>query len=510
MIGPVMIGPLRMNACLLGLDHASRDFQSPPVAAPTQILRSSRGDTAIAATRPDVPGGPIGRATSPWNTLSTRHLGRSAQPVLRGDTGRCHCDGERVTGCVRAGVRARRERDRRLIRSTGRIGSAIIATMSPVESWLGLPAAEATARVLERTRAYVELETPSGDATRLCRLASLIEAELTTVGSAVEPVDAPGRGRNLRATIEGAEIALAPLVVLAHIDTVHPLGTLERQPYRVENGRAEGPGIYDMKTSVALVIEALDILARRGARPRRPVRFLVTCDEEIGSHSSRPLMADAARGAAAALVPEPCMPDGSVKTERKGVLTFRIDVRGKAGHAGTDPGVGASAITEMAHQILHTVGLADIAKGTTVNVGTLQGGTASNVVAAEATATVDVRIAHPAEGDRIRAALAALRPHGAGTRVTAELTESRGPLERTDAVLALYHQARAIAAELGVELGEGATGGGSDGSIIAEHGVPVLDGLGPRGGGAHAADEHILVEDLPFRLALIGRLLETL
>ncbi|MGH7576398.1 MAG: hypothetical protein ACREM1_14885, partial [Longimicrobiales bacterium] len=166
------------------VNPASRDFQSPPVAAPTQISRASRGDRGHStrrARRADRAG------DEPVEHTVDRHLGRSAQPVLRGDTGRGHRDGERVTGCVRAGVRARRERDRRSIRSTGRIASAIIATMSPVESWLGLPAVEATARVLERTRAYVELETPSGDATRLCRLASLIEAELTTVGSAVEP-----------------------------------------------------------------------------------------------------------------------------------------------------------------------------------------------------------------------------------------------------------------------------------------------------------------------------------
>ena len=167
-------------------------------------------------------------------------------------------------------------------------------------------------------------------------------------------------------------------------------------------------------------------------------------------------------------------------------------------------------MTELAHQILDIVALADPSAGTSLNVGIVHGGTASNVVAAEAWATIDARLAVPAEAERIDRALNALRPHIPGATVSVRLTESRGPLVRTDGVVRLYERARALAAELGVDLGEGSTGGGSDGSLIAGFGVPVLDGLGARGGGAHAADEHVLVEDLPFRLALIVRLLETL
>jgi glutamate carboxypeptidase len=370
--------------------------------------------------------------------------------------------------------------------------------------------ADAVERVLGRVRAYVEQETPSGHAIELTRLSELIEAELIALGGIVDRVEAPGLGRNLRASFTGLDTSLSPLVLLAHIDTVHPIGTLERQPFRIHDGRAEGPGIYDMKTGLALLIEAIQLLTSRGSGPRRPLKFLVTCDEEIGSHSARPLIAECARDAAAALVPEPSMPDGSVKTARKGVLTYRLDVRGVAGHAGTEPGRASSAITEVAHQILRIIALADPARGTTVNVGTIRGGTASNVVAADAWATIDVRIAEPAEETRIEQALAALQPVLDRSRVSARLTESRGPLVRDDGVLKLYHHARAVAAELGVDLGEGATGGGSDGSLIAAFGVPTLDGIGPRGGGAHAADEHVIIDDLPFRLALIARLLETL
>ncbi len=370
--------------------------------------------------------------------------------------------------------------------------------------------AEAAARVLERVRVYVEQETPSGQAAELTTLSERIETELLELGANIERVEAPGLGRNLRASIAGRDATLAPLVVLAHIDTVHPIGTLATQPFRILNGRAEGPGIYDMKSGVALVIEALDLLARRDSGPRRPLRILVTCDEEIGSHSSRPLIADSAQGAAAALVLEPSMPDGSVKTARKGVLTCRLEVKGIAGHAGTEPGRGVSAITEIAHQVLRLLALADPARGTTINVGTIHGGTASNVVAAQAWAAIDVRIADPAEGERIERALASLEPKLPRADVSARLTERRAPLVRDQGVLRLYHHARSIAAELGVELGEGSTGGGSDGSLIAAHGIPTLDGIGPRGGGAHAADEHVLVEDLPFRLAFTARLLETL
>lgn len=384
------------------------------------------------------------------------------------------------------------------------------ALPSGPEHWLGMSAAAAAAAVLDRVRPYVEHETPSAHEAPLVRLAERLESELIALGATVERFDAPGYGRNLLASVAGSDASLAPLVVLAHIDTVHPTGTLAAQPFRVHDGRAEGPGIYDMKTGVALVMEALALLAARGSASRRSLRFLLTCDEEIGSHSARPLIARCARDAAAALVPEPSMPDGSVKTARKGVLTFRLDVRGVAGHAGTEPGRAVSAVAELARQILDILALADPARGTTVNIGTVQGGTASNVVAAEAWASIDVRIAEPAEGERIARALASLQSHHPGASVVARLTENRAPLVRTDGVVALYRHARAIAAELGVELGEGATGGGSDGSLIAALGVPTLDGLGARGGGAHAADEHVLVDDLPFRLAFIARLLETL
>jgi glutamate carboxypeptidase len=294
------------------------------------------------------------------------------------------------------------------------------------------------------------------------------------------------------------------------MDTVHPAGTLAERPFRIEDGRAYGPGVYDMKTGLALVIEALTWLAEHGRRPRRPVELLITCDEEIGSHSSRAAIEDAARRAAAVLVPEPCLPDGGVKTFRKGVATYRIEARGIAAHAGIDGTLAVSAIAELVRAAGTILDHADHARGTTVNIGNISGGTASNVVAARASAVVDVRIAEPPEGERIHAAFMALRAVNPKADLTVVQSEGRPPLVRTPAVAALYETARTIARSLGVELSEGGTGGGSDGSLAAAVGAATLDGLGAQGGGAHAVDEHIVLDDLPFRLALIASLLERL
>ena len=203
------------------------------------------------------------------------------------------------------------------------------------------------------------------------------------------------------------------------------------------------------------------------------------------------------------------MPDGGVKTGRKGVATYRIDTTGVAAHAGIEPGTAVSAITELVRQSLRILALADHAKGTTINIGTIEGGTATNVVAASASAGIDVRLAVAEEGPRVHDALMSLRALSEAT-VTVTLAESRPPLVRNEQVARVFEHARALAARLGQDLAEGSTGGGSDGSLAAATGAAVLDGLGPRGGGAHAESEHIIIDDLPFRLALLCRLIETI
>jgi len=382
--------------------------------------------------------------------------------------------------------------------------------VSGLEAALGIGRAEAERRVLARLRPLVELETPSRNAANLASLAGRLEQELRLLDSTVETFEVPGYGRNLRATVVGLDAALPPVLVLAHIDTVHPVGTLETQPFRVDGDRVEGPGTYDMKGGLALMVEALATITRRGSGPRRTTRLIITCDEEVGSHGARDLFRDSADGAFAALVPEPSMPDGGVKTRRKGVSTYRLRVHGRAAHAGHDDPAAVSAITELTHQVGAILALANGARGTTLNIGEIGGGTASNVVAAGAWASIDLRFADAAESDRVDRALHALTPRTDGARLDIVRSETRPALERTPHVARLFEHARDLAAGLGVQLGEGLSGGGSDGSLIAGWGLPVLDGIGPRGAGAHSPDEHILLSDLAFRLALYCRLLETL
>jgi glutamate carboxypeptidase len=380
----------------------------------------------------------------------------------------------------------------------------------PIERCLATSRADATERVLKRLQPYVETETPSRHVSGIITLSQRIEEELDTLGGIVESFDVPELGRNLRVTFHGDRPDLEPALILAHIDTVHPVGSLARMPFTITGDRVAGPGIFDMKAGLAVVVEAFSILAAREQRPRRTVRLLITCDEEIGSHGARELFRACAADAGAALVPEPAMPDGSVKTRRKGVGTYRIEARGRAAHAGIDPDKAVSAIAELAHQITDILTLADHGRGTTINIGTIGGGTASNVIAAHAWASIDTRFAEPDEGERLDRALHARKARLAGATVHVQKNELRPPLVRTAGVVALYEQAREIAAGLGLELGEGGTGGGSDGSLLASWGVPTLDGLGPRGAGAHADDEHILLSDLPFRLALFIQLLREL
>ncbi len=368
----------------------------------------------------------------------------------------------------------------------------------------------ALSSVLSRLQRYVSLESPSGDASRTTALAEVLAGELAAAGMTVTPHPAPGWGTHVEARCDGTDPALAPLFLLGHLDTVFPVGTLALRPFRVEEGRAGGPGVFDMKAGLAVLVETMAELNVAGLRPHRPLRILVSCDEEVGSGTSRALIEELARGAAAALVLEPSLPGGAAKTARKGVANYHLRAFGRAAHAGVEPEKGLSAITELATQVLALQLLASPARGTTVTVGRVGGGTASNVVPAEAWAEVDVRFATADEAARLDAAIHALAPTVAGARLEVTGGVNRPPLERTEASGTLYHAARAVAAHRGFELAEGSTGGGSDGNFTAALGVPTLDGLGPQGAGAHAVHEHVLVEDLPRRVALLRRLLETL
>jgi glutamate carboxypeptidase len=352
--------------------------------------------------------------------------------------------------------------------------------------------------------AFVRLESPSGDPVALDRCGAAIAHEMAALGGRVTTIPTPAAGDHLRAEF-GA--GASQILLLGHFDTVWPVGQLERMAVRQEDGRLYGPGAFDMKAGIAIALLAMRALQEASARPAHRVVMLWTTDEEVGSTTSRALIEAEARRSRAVLVLEPSLPGGALKTARKGVGDFHIRATGIAAHAGLDPGKGASAIHELAWQVGRLTELADPARGVTVNVGTIAGGGRGNVVADLAEADVDVRIPTRADAERIAAAFAALAPRD--PRVTLEVTGgiNRPPLERTPQVAALFALAQVVAAELGRTLEEGAAGGGSDGNFTAALGIPTVDGLGAEGDGAHALHEHVLVEPLAFRAALLGGLL---
>ena len=363
--------------------------------------------------------------------------------------------------------------------------------------------------LLDRLRAYVEHESPSRDYARCASLAERIGADLQRLGARVELVEAQPNGKHVLAELGPNDGK--PLLIMAHLDTVHPVGTLERQPFTVDEAadRVSGPGVYDMKGGLSIMIEALAALREQNRLEQR-IRVLVTCDEEIGSHTSRALIEAEAKAARAVLVPEPSLIGGGVKTSRKGVATYLLTARGRAAHAGLAPQTGINAITELAHHIVKLHEIANEQAGTTLAAGTITGGTATNVIPAEAMVTVDVRFMTAAESERVHNALTALRPVLPGATIEVKRTEWRPPLERTERIVELYQRARALARELDFDLGEGGTGGGSDGSLAAAVGAATLDGLGPQGAGAHAIDEHVILSDLPLRLRFYTLLLARL
>ena len=353
----------------------------------------------------------------------------------------------------------------------------------------------------------VNHETPSAGKAALDALARALAERFAPLGPAIEIIPNAERGDHLRLHWDFGRGDAPPALILCHFDTVWPAGTLAERPVRIEDGRAYGPGIFDMKASLALTEYAIRALQALGLTPPRPVVALFTSDEEVGSPTSRALIEAQARASAYALVLESPLAGGRLKTARKGVGRFTIAITGRAAHAGIEPEKGISAVVELAHQILRLSDLADPAAGTTVNVGVVRGGSAPNVVPAEASARVDVRVTTLAEATRIEAAMAALRPVLPGATVTATGSFDRPPMERTPQSAALFERARAIAATLGQELTEGATGGASDGNFTAALGLPTRDGLGALGAGAHAAGEHIVIDSLPERAALLAALL---
>jgi glutamate carboxypeptidase len=365
-----------------------------------------------------------------------------------------------------------------------------------------------TAWVRETLESLVRIESPSTDKTAVDRCGAHLAARLRALGGRVDCLAQRERGDHIRAEFGAGGPSI---LLLGHFDTVWPAGHLARMPIREEQGRLHGPGVFDMKAGIAVAMLALRALRECPPRATQPhVVMLWTTDEEIGSGSSRRIIEDEARRSEAVLVLEPSLPGGAVKTARKGCGDFDLIVHGVAAHAGIDPGRGASAIHELARQIVAIQTLQDLERGVSVNVGLIDGGTRTNVVAERAHATIDVRAPTLDEARRIEMALRSIRPLSDGTRLELSGSFSRPPLERSEGVVRLFHHAREVAAQLGVDLQEGATGGGSDGNFTAALGVPTLDGLGPCGDGAHALHEYVELQDLPWRAAFLALLLARL
>lgn len=356
--------------------------------------------------------------------------------------------------------------------------------------------------ILATISQLVMYETPSHDKPRLDAFASLLSDRLAAAGAVVEIIEQPVRGNHVRARFVHGDDTAKPALVLCHYDTVWPVGSLATHPFRVEAGKAYGPGIFDMQSSLALVEYAMHAVRDLDIVLPRPVIVLMTSDEEIGSGSSRALIEEEARKADYVLVMESPLPGGALKTTRKGTGTFIVETIGRAAHAGVDPYKGINAIEEMAHQVLAIHALADREAGTTLSVGVIEGGSAPNVVPAQAKAQVDVRSWTQAEAERIAQAMATLQPVLPGAQVSVSGGWNRPPLERS-ATCALYERVCSIGRTLSMELREGGTGGGSDGNFTGALGVPTLDGLGVPGAGAHADHEHILVDEIPGRAALL-------
>jgi glutamate carboxypeptidase len=315
-------------------------------------------------------------------------------------------------------------------------------------------------------------------------------------------------GNHVRARWNAAE--RGGFLVLCHMDTVWDMGTLAQRPVRVENGILYGPGAFDMKGGIVNVLWAIRALKALDGMPKHRITLLITSDEEVGSRTSRSLIEAEAPTHEAVFVLEPAHPPhAALKTWRKGVGLYKVHVTGVSAHAGAAHDEGVNAIEELAHQVLAIQKLTNYEAGTTVNVGVIGGGTRSNVVPQHAWARVDVRVMNQAEAERLDAALRGLQPHLPGAHLEVTGGMNRPPMVRSEAGMALYRKAEAIAAEMGFIVTETGTGGGSDGNFTAALGVPTLDGLGVAGDGGHALHEHIIINSLPERAALLAALLRS-
>ena len=366
--------------------------------------------------------------------------------------------------------------------------------------------------ILDTIQQLVEIESPSDLKAAVDRLSTVLASRFSELGGKVQLHRQEKFGNHLQISFAGATRNAKPVLLLGHMDTVYSIGAISKMKYRIAKGRVFGPGVLDMKAGIALgfhVIEAL--LAWHKGRLPRPVTVLLVSDEETGSQSSRAITERLARQSEAVLVVEPASGlNGAVKTSRKGVGGYTLNVTGKAAHSGLDFEKGHSAILELARQTIEISEFSDMKRGITLNVGKISGGTRVNVVPAEASASIDVRVATKKDAAEMHRRLRALRSFDRNCTISVTGEINRPPMQRTSGVVALYNKAQAIAESLGWRLEEAAVGGGSDGNFTAALGIPTLDGLGAVGEGAHAEHESVVISELPRRAALLAGLIAAL
>lgn len=357
-------------------------------------------------------------------------------------------------------------------------------------------------------RPWIETESPTSDRDAVNRMMDLASAELASAGAAVKRVPGTsGVGDHLAARFSWGGDGPGVLV-LCHLDTVHPIGTLADLPYRSEGDKLYGPGTADMKGGVYIAAQAARQVAKAGSG-RLPVSFLITADEETGSDTSRQLIEDMGHASKHVLVTEAGRGNGAVVTARKGVSQYQLRTRGVAAHAGTGHGKGRSAIAEMARLILKIEAMTDISRGLTLNVGEVAGGTVLNTIPEFCTAGLDVRTVDVATQSEIHERLLALSTDDPGVSLTITGGPNRPGYRKEPHIAALYEHAKALAEDIGIELPDVATGGGSDASFVAQT-VPTLDGLGVMGADAHTLHEHLFISSMVPRMQLLQRLMETL
>lgn len=372
-----------------------------------------------------------------------------------------------------------------------------------------------TEEILEGIRQWIEIESPSDDPAAMARMARRIETDYRAIGAEVARIAGrDGRGDHLlviEARLCPDAAASGPgILILSHMDTVHPLGTLAGPlPFRIEGDRAYGPGAEDMKGGTYLALAALRQLAREGRKTHLPIRHLIVSDEELGSDTSRAHIEAEARRARYVLVTEPARSGGKIVTARKGIANFTVTAHGQAAHAGVEHHLGRNAIHEMAHQILALEAMTDYARDLTVSVGTIKGGNRSNVVPDHAEVEVDVRFPNPEIGEEIVRRIRAMTPMTRDVRLVVEGGINRPGYEKTPGIAALFEHAKALAAEIGFVLEDLKTGGGSDGNYTAAY-APTLDGLGVDGDGGHTLEERLYISSILPRTRLLMRLMETL